>query len=299
MLQAVYGGDAMTLTQLNYFREVVNLQSFTKAANKLYISQSTLSKSIRALEEEYNVILINRGVKNFEVTKEGYILYEYAERILNYYEHQVQELSEMLSKSNNTFRLGVPSTAGAIYGNSIIYKFQKTYPEIHLDILQTTSKDIIEKISDGKLDAGFVIEPFEDNRFEKKNVFTTEAVLVVPKNHRLGKKRSVSFSEIQCEQLLMVTPEYLYYDLVKAKCQEAGFTPHFAFESYQWEFLFEMVANEQGVTIFPKPLVDKFNNARVHWIHLENPRFDWELSIIRKKDKLITTPMKCFWNIFD
>lgn len=74
----------MTLTQLNYFREVVNLQSFTKAANKLYISQSTLSKSIRALEEEYNVILINRGVKNFEVTKEGYILYEYAERILNY-----------------------------------------------------------------------------------------------------------------------------------------------------------------------------------------------------------------------
>ena len=54
MLQAVYGGDAMTLTQLNYFREVVNLQSFTKAANKLYISQSTLSKSIRALHEKFD-----------------------------------------------------------------------------------------------------------------------------------------------------------------------------------------------------------------------------------------------------
>ena len=55
MLQAVYGGDAMTLTQLNYFREVVHLKSFTKAANQLYNSQSPLRNSIRPLEEASNV----------------------------------------------------------------------------------------------------------------------------------------------------------------------------------------------------------------------------------------------------
>ena len=76
----------MTLTQLRYFREIVRLGGFTKAANKLFISQSTLSKSIRALEDEYKVILINRGAKNFEVTKEGMILYDYAERICSFYE---------------------------------------------------------------------------------------------------------------------------------------------------------------------------------------------------------------------
>lgn len=289
----------MTLTQLNYFREIVRLGGFTRAANKLYISQSTLSKSIRALEDEHKVILINRGAKNFEVTKEGYILYEYAERICSYYDQQVQELSERLSRSNNTFRLGVPPTAGAIYCNSIIYKFQKTYPEIRLEIRQINSKEIIDKVAEGKLDAGFIIEPYEDSRFEKKKVLETEAVLVVPRKHRLAKRRSVSFDEIRFERLLMVSPDYMYYDLVKEKCLEAGFMPQFAFESYQWEFIFEMVANEQGVTIFPKPLVDKFNNARVHWIHLENPEFDWTLSVIRQKDKVVTTPMKCFWNIFD
>ena len=78
----------MNLTQLNYFREVVEKGSFTGAANALFISQSTLSKSIRALEDEYKVILINRGAKEFDVTEEGKILYEYAVRILDYYEQQ-------------------------------------------------------------------------------------------------------------------------------------------------------------------------------------------------------------------
>jgi DNA-binding transcriptional LysR family regulator len=287
------------LTQLNYFKEVVRLKSFTKASNELFISQSTLSKAIRALEEEYKVILINRGVKNFEITKEGQILYEYAEKIIGYYNQQVEELSERLYLSNNTFRLGVPPTAGAIYCNSIIHKFQKIYPEVRLDILQVNSKEIIEKVAEGKLDAGFIIDPYDDSRLEKKKVFTTEAVLVVPKKHRLAKKRSVSFPELRYERLLMVSPEYMYYDLVKSKCLEAGFTPQFAFESYQWEFIFEMVANEQGVTIFPKPLVDKFNNARVSCIHLENPTFEWSLSVIRQKDRVVTGPMKRFWNIFE
>lgn len=286
----------MTLTQLNYFREVVRLGSFTKAANELYISQSTLSKSIRALEEEYKIILINRGAKNFEVTKEGELLYEYAERILNYYDEQVKALEERLQEANNTFRIGVPPTAGAIYCNSIIVKFQKTYPEVHLVIEQINSKEIMQNVLEGKLDVGFVLDSVEDSRLEKKRVVDSEAVLIVPKDHRLARKRNVSFREIENEHLLMISPEYMYYDLVKSKCKEAGFDAKFIFESYQWEFIFEMVANGQGVTIFPKPLMNKFNNARVHCIHLENPEFEWSLSAIRLKDKLVTTPMKCFWN---
>lgn len=69
------------------------------------------------------------------------------------------------------------------------------------------------------------------------------------------------------------------------------------FESNQWEFIFEMVANGQGISILPKPLVDKFNNDRVHQIHLESPVFPWTLSLIRKKDKHISSPCRCFWNM--
>ena len=291
------GENIMNLTQLNYFREVVEKRSFTGAANTLFISQSTLSKSIRALEEEYKVILINRGAKEFEVTEEGKILYTYAVRILDYYEQQTEELAERLRHSGSSLHLGLPPTAGAIYFYSIIHKFQKLYPEIDLQIEETTSKEIIEKVANGRMDAGVIIEPFSDNRFEKRRVFTSEAVLLVSKQHRLAKKRSVDFKDIRQERILMINSNYMYYDLVKEKCLEAGFMPQFAFESYQWEFIFEMVANDQGVTILPKPLIDKFNNARVHQVHLENPEFEWALSVIRRKDKAMTTSVQCLWNI--
>jgi DNA-binding transcriptional LysR family regulator len=58
-----------------------------------------------------------------------------------------------------------------------------------------------------------------------------------------------------------------------------------------------MVANGQGISILPKPLVDKFNNSRVHQIHLENPSFTWTLSLIRKRGTPVTTPVQCFWSL--
>ena len=78
----------MTLNQLKYYVEIVRESSFTKAAEKLFVSQSTLSKSIRTLEEEFQIKLINRAAKEFTLTQEGHVFLEYAERILNYYQEQ-------------------------------------------------------------------------------------------------------------------------------------------------------------------------------------------------------------------
>ena len=81
---------------------------------------------------------------------------------------------------------------------------------------------------------------------KRKKYFLSEAVLLVIKaNIACQKKRSVDFKEIRQERILMINSNYMYYDLVKEKCLEAGFMPRFAFESYQWEFIFEMVANDQ------------------------------------------------------
>ena len=71
----------MTLNQLKYYVEIVRESSFTKAAEKLFVSQSTLSKSIRTLEEEFQIKMINRVAKEFTLTQEGHVFFEYAERI--------------------------------------------------------------------------------------------------------------------------------------------------------------------------------------------------------------------------
>ncbi len=284
----------MTLNQLKYYVEIVRESSFTKAAEKLFVSQSTLSKSIRTLEEEFQIKMINRVAKEFTLTQEGHVFFEYAERILNFYQEQTQELFQRLHDDNGVLKLGMPPTAGAIFFYSVLHRFRKKFPGIGISIEEITSKSIQELTATGELDMGVVIEPFDDNRFRKLPVYTSEAVLLVSKKHPFAERKDISFEEIKDEDLLMITPDYMFYDVVVRKCQEAGFVPQIAFESYQWEWIFEMVADNQGISVLPKPLIDKFNTTRVSQVHLMEPEFPWTLSIIYRKDKFVTVPMQCF-----
>lgn len=287
----------MTLTQLEYFVETVKVRNFTKAAGNLFVSQPTLSRAIQNLEKELNVILIDREAKYFQLTQNGQIFYAYAEDVLDNFRTKTCDMMDKLEKSDGRLRLGITPTTGAIYFFSAIYRFRELYPVVDLEIEEVTTSQGIEMVLNGQLDMSSVIDPVEDDQLIKLPVVSSEAVLLVPKDHPLGKRRKVSFAEIQNEEMLMVSKEYMYHDVVAAKFREAGLEPHFAFESNQWEFIYEMVANGQGISILPKPLVDKFNNVRVHQAHLENPTFPWTLSLIRKKDRFLSTPCRCFWSM--
>ena len=287
----------MTLTQLEYFTEIVRTGNFTKAAKKLYVSQPALSRSIQGLEKELNVILIDREAKDFSLTRNGRLFYAYAEDMLADFRIKTQQMLDQLENSDGKIRLGITPTTGAIYFFSAIYRFRKLYPMVDLQIEEVTTRQGIEMVQNGQLDMSVVVDPVSSDQLVKLPVVQSEAVLLVPKDHPLGKQRAVSFSALRDEPMLMVSKEYSYYDLVSQKFREAGLEPHFAFESSQWEFIFEMVANGQGLSILPKPLVDKFNNARVHQVRLKDPSFDWTLFLVHKKEKHLSTACRCFWNL--
>lgn len=287
----------MTMVQLAYYVEVVKRRSFTKAAEKLFVSQSTLSKAIRALENEFQAEFIGRRSKDLLITQDGLAFYEYATNLLDYYHEQTQQLEEKLRCAGGTLTLGLPPSAGTIYFSSLIYQFRQAYPETDLQITEITSKLIRDLVDDGTLDLGVVIEPFSDSKFYSQTVFSSEAVLVVPKQHPLAAKHNVDFGSLGSERLLMVSPDYMYYDVMLERCKAAGFTPNIVFESSQWDLILEMVANNQGVSILPKPLIDKLYANRLCQLHLKNPEFPWALSIIYRTDKFLTVPMQRFLKI--
>lgn len=284
----------MTLNQLNYFVEVVKQSNFTRAAEKLFVSQSTLSKSIRAVEREVEMELINRQAKEFALTPEGQIFYDYAQRILDFYDEQTTALYERLRRTPGSLHLGMPPTAGTIYFFPLLYDYRKLYPAVDLKITEMTSKSVQQLVHEGTLDIGVVIEPFFDDKMVTQTVYTSEAVLVVSKDHPLANRRSVDSADLAQEQFLMVSRDYMYYDVVIDHCKAAGYTPNITFESSQWDLILEMVAAGQGISILPKPLVDKLYSKRVRQIHLKNPTFPWALTLVYRRDKVLTGPMKDF-----
>ena len=284
----------MTFNHLKYFIEVVNQKSFTKASEKLFISQSTISKALSSLEAELNTTLYEHGNREFVLTQTGQYLYDFAKDVLGYWNVKEDELIEKIKMDNDKLKLGLPPTAGSIFFFGLIRQFKAKNPTTQLIINDATSKFIPDMLLEGKLDLGIVIEPFEDTRFIKKIAYQTESVLVVSSKHKLANQDTVPFKELKEELFLQVTKDFQYRQVFEKICLKAGFNPHISFESNQWDMILEMVADNQGITVLPLPLVEKYKPQNVKCIHLTDPGFPWALTVIRAKDHPVTQGMKKF-----
>lgn len=289
--------EIMLYNQLLYFMKTVECKSFTKAADELFISQSAISKSVKKLEEELQVTLIDRSHRKFSLTRQGEIVYDFAKEMFAYYEIKERELRNKLREEDTCVRFGLPPAAGSVFFSSSIFSFLDKNPSVDLKIYDGTSKFIVDKLLKGDLDIGIAISPFEDDRFYIREIYLSEAVLVVSKDHPLSKKEIVDFSELKDEKFVQVTEDYMYYQVFIDLCHKAGFHPNIIFKSNQWNLLLEIVGSNKGVSILPKPLIDKYSKDKISQVHLEEPNFPWILYIIYLKSKVLTQSMKQFINM--
>ena len=288
----------MTLIQLQYFVEVAQQKNFTKAAEVLHVSQSTLSKSVRALENDFEMEFIDRSSKEFLLTREGHWLYEYARRVLDFYQMQTRELYDRLHESSGTLHIGIPSSAGTAYFNQILHRFHKAYPDVKLSVNDShAAKSVLELLEAGKLDMGVLLGEFHHPNYQTCEAFRSEVMLIVPRDHRLAGRSSVTFSELKDEQFLMMSPDYMFHDLVLECCHSAGFTPYIAMYSYQWDLVYEMVAAGKGIGFLPITLMEKYSRTDVKPVHLTDPEFPWVLTLAYRKDKYVSPAMRQFLKI--
>ena len=181
----------MEFKQLESFAAVVRLNSFTKAAESLYISQPTISTHIRALEEELGTRLIMRTTKNIEVTPEGMKLFEYSVNILELRDRMVSECSE---GAKRIIHLGASTIPSAYILPEILPKFGELYPNAFFIIHQTDSKGVVDGLTDGVYDVGLIGMPCEKESIYSAPFCKDRMVLITP-----------------------VSEEYLKYQAEKAK----------------------------------------------------------------------------------
>lgn len=287
----------MLRNHLLYFITLVETKSYTEAADRLFVSQSTISKAVRKLEEELGTTLIEGRGGLFQLTPSGHYLYAFAKDVLQYYGDREEELRRQIADTDSELRIGLPPTAGTIYFTGLIGSFREQYPSYTLYINNTTSRHMADLVLSGEIQIGVVIEPFEDHRFQKKIAYVSEASLLVSQKHPLAREQAVDFSHLAGEKFLMISKDYMYYQVFLSYCRLAGFVPNIIFENYNWDMIMDMVANGMGVSILPKPLLEKYASHRTRCIHLENPTFPWALSVIYDKRKVATQAMQKFLSL--
>ena len=289
----------MKRIQLEYFVRVVEEKSFTKAAERLFISQPALSKSIRALEQELGVTLFRRDPREVSLTGEGEIVYRYAMDILSYWKARTEELTAALEQGKGTLRFGLPPSVGSVFFSRVLHEYGGKFPQVNIQIFEGTSKKIETMVTEDQIDLGVVIEPYENPHMRLKTVYRSDVVLAVSQKHRLARRATVDFAELKEEPMLLVSKEYMFHDQVLARCAQAGFVPNVTFTTSQWDLLLEMTAENHGVTLIGRPLVEKLYRDRICCVALREPEFPWTLGLICKKCKALTGAAKSFWNFCD
>ncbi len=279
----------MDIRQLSYFIGVAEHRSFTKAAEALHVTQPTLSKMIRALEDELASQLFDRTVTPIELTDAGAVLLPSAKQVVLGMERIKGELDDVMRLAHGTVRLGIPPMIGMRFFPVAIERFHARYPGIQLEMIEQGGKRIEADIEQGALDIGFVIEPIAHiDRFHAHPCIDEQLRLVMHPEHPLASRGSVELTELAAESFVLFREEFTIRHLIEDACLRAGFQPQVAFESSQWDFIAEMVGIRLGVTLLPESVCRLLSRDRFRVVPVAPQPIPWRMSMIWRQGHYIS-----------
>jgi len=245
----------MDINQLQYLRELVHTGSFTLAAENLDISQPALSTRIRHLEDEMELILIDRTQKPLVLTPEGEKVMEVALEILQRVE-AIKDLPFKLQKEvKGELRIGIIPTLAPYFVPLFVSELNKEYPELELIIEELITSDIIHKLRSGHLDAGILSTPVDAGNLKTGVLFYEKFFLYVSDRHPLYKKDTVSLRDFDPEDLWYLQEGNCFQNQVNAICKLAGRSPAsqpLVYKSNSIESLRRIVESKRGMTFIPE-----------------------------------------------
>jgi DNA-binding transcriptional LysR family regulator len=217
----------MELRHLRSFIAVADELNFRRAADKLHIAQPALSAQIKELEKRLEVTLFERTTRSVKLTHAGRVLREEARSVVDVVDRAAHRTRKAEEGLVGTLRLGVIAPAMNPSLATVLRDFRKRFPGVQLSIFDLTSPEQIERLRVGELDAGLLRPPIGFPELESVYVEQVEQILALPADHRLAKKKSLTWADFDGENLVVVQPsmQHSYYDPFFAECAKSGAKP--------------------------------------------------------------------------
>ena len=288
----------MDLKQLEYIVGIAEEKNITKAAKKLYITQSALNQTLLKLEKEIGEPLFERSKLNLYLTEIGKIYVEQAKKILEIRKETYEKIDEIKGDYNSIIRVGLTPERGMLMFLSIYPIFHEIYPNIKIEALELSVEEQHKMIEERKLDIGFV-NVAESQK--KSNIYQEirkeKLVLAIPnKIFKNLKSKNIQniLDEIVKEDFVMLPQNTTIRKVIDEYLKKYQLFPKILFESKNSSLLIKMVESQLVCTIVSEIHAIKSNN--IEYILLDNfPHLDY--SVMFKKDKFLTTPIKKFINL--
>jgi DNA-binding transcriptional LysR family regulator len=243
----------MEFRQLRTFLAIAETSSFTRAANRVHLTQAAVSAQIKGLEEEVGRPLFARVNKKVFLTEAGELLVKRGERILREHDEALYELAELNHAGRGRLRIGTASTMTSHHPlPAILSELKQAFPQAQLTVQRGNSAEIVMKILSTDLDLGLVSLPVEATDIRTEVLHRDLLVAIVPSAHRLSRLSSVSASQLADEHLILGEEGGNTRRLIDLFFETEGVRPEVTMELGSMTAIKRMVEHDLGVSIVPR-----------------------------------------------
>lgn len=241
----------MNLRDLKYLVALADHKHFGRAAAASFVSQPTLSTQIKKLEDELGVALVERAPRRVMLTPVGREVAERARKVIA----DVEQMAEIARRSQDpeagTVRLGLFPTLGPYLLPHVVPRLRQRFPRLELLLIEEKTDQILQRLRDGRLDAGLLALPIHDDQLHVEVLFDEPFVLAVPHQHSMAEQDSLELHDLDHQHLLLLEEGHCLRDQALDVCHMAGADERDGFRATSLETLRQMVAAGVGITLLP------------------------------------------------
>ncbi len=294
------------MTDLKRFEYVLALSecmNFSRAADQLNISQSTLSQYIQKIEKEIGVNLFDRSATPLRLTQYGEIYVKGARKIMDAYSETLDSIVDADSGAGGTIRIGMSPSRAIFLMPQVVSSFRKVYPDVSLKLIESKSKEIIKNLNEGSIDFAYTVIS-NDEEYDDFNVINSEEeyiMLAAPSSFELRKRACdgvLDFKDVADMKFIVLEDSQLLTDIFHSLCRKSGVTPEIYISVSELSTAIPLVEGGNGVMLLPSSykkygtLEKELDFYRIRQVSAKR-----KIAVIYRKDKYINKPMKALIEI--
>jgi DNA-binding transcriptional LysR family regulator len=277
------------------FRDLVDTQSFSKAAHLNHITQSAVSQQIRALEERFNIPLLERTSKRLSLTREGDLLYQTSKQIINQFDSLQYQIDEMRNVVSGSLKISTIHGIGLHFLPPYLKAFMKKFPDVEVRLNYRTFTQVYEEVDEGIIDLGLLAFATPKKHLQVETFYNDQIVAICTPNHKLANKTSVTLEELVKHDIVGLEPQVPTQIAVNKIAKEKGLEIIPTMEFDNVELVKRAVEIEAGIGIVGLSTVEQeVKYGVLKAIKLTGGNFDRPLALIYRKSKVISPALKHF-----
>jgi len=285
------------LSQLEVFLAVARERRFSRAAEKLYRTQSAISQSIRKLEEEVGEPLFDRSSRDGLLTDAGRVLQEYAERLLNVRADALEALAELKELHKGKLVISANEFT-ALYLLPLLAEFRRLHPMVKITVNRSLGSRIPDDVLRHNSELGVLTYDPEDSQLRSIVVFLDELIFVVPPNHPLATHRQVSIRQLGAESFVAHNVPSPYRDKVLQAFKRHKTPLHMDVELPTLQAIKRFVCMGNGVALVPEITVaSEIARGDLVRIPVRDLHFERKLRLVFRKESALSHAGQAFLKV--